>query len=39
MATDFKYAAQTDLEMYYPAFSQFDTKHQIVGWWDILSCR
>ena len=32
MATDFKYAAQTDLEMYYPAFSQFDTKHQIVGW-------
>ena len=32
MATDFKYAAQTDLEMYYPAFSQFDTKHQVVGW-------
>ena len=32
MATDFKYASQTDLEMYYPAYSQFDTKHQIVGW-------
>jgi len=32
MATDFKYASQTDLEMYYPAFSQFDTKTQIVGW-------
>ena len=32
MATDFKYASQSDLEMYYPAFSQFDTKTQIVGW-------
>ena len=32
MATDFKYASQSDLEMYYPAFSQFDTKKQIVGW-------
>ena len=32
MATDFKYASQTDLEMYYPAFSQFDTKRQILGW-------
>ena len=32
MATDFKYAAQTDLEMYYPAYSQFDSKHQIFGW-------
>ena len=32
MATDFKYAAQTDLEMYYPAYSQFDTKHQVFGW-------
>ena len=29
MATDFKYASQSDLEMYYPAYSQFDTKHQI----------
>ena len=32
MPTDFKYASQTDLEMYYPAFSQFDTKRQILGW-------
>ena len=32
MATDFKYASQSDLEMYYPAFSQFDTKTQIFGW-------
>ena len=32
MATDFKYAAQTDLEMYYPAFSQFDSKSQVFGW-------
>ena len=32
MATDFKYAAQSDLEMYYPAYNQFDTKHQIFGW-------
>ena len=29
MATDFKYASQSDLEMYYPAYSQFDTKRQI----------
>ena len=32
MATDFKYASQSDMEMYYPAFSQFDTKRQIFGW-------
>ena len=32
MATDFKYAAQTDLEMYYPNFSTYDTKRQIYGW-------
>jgi len=32
MPSDFKYANQTDLEMYYPAFSQFDTKKQITGW-------
>ena len=31
MATDFKYASQSDLEMYYPAYSQFDTKHQVFG--------
>ena len=32
MATDFKYAAQTDLEMYYPNFSSYDAKRQILGW-------
>ena len=32
MATDFRYANQSDLEMYYPAYSQFDTKHQVFGW-------
>ena len=31
MATDFKYASQSDLEMYYPAYSQFDTKRQVFG--------
>ena len=32
MATDFKYASQTDLEMYYPNFSQYNSKRQILGW-------
>ena len=32
MATDFKYAAQSDLEMYYPAYNQFDSKRQVFGW-------
>jgi phage gp36-like protein len=32
MATNFKYALQTDLEMYYPNFSSYDTKRQILGW-------
>ena len=32
MATDFKYAAQSDLEMYYPNASQYDAKRQILGW-------
>jgi len=32
MATDFKYASQSDLEMYYPAYSQFDAKRQVFGW-------
>ncbi|MAH45225.1 hypothetical protein CMI37_05315 [Candidatus Pacearchaeota archaeon] len=32
MATDFRYANQSDLEMYYPSYSQFDTKHQVFGW-------
>ena len=31
MATDFRYASTSDLEMYYPAYSQFDTKHQLFG--------
>ncbi len=31
MATDFSYASQSDLEMYYKSFSQFDTKRQIFG--------
>ena len=31
MATDFKYASQSDLNYYYPAYSQFDTKRQIIG--------
>ena len=35
MATDFKYAAQTDLEMYYPSFSEFDTKRQIFNWTEV----
>ena len=32
MATDFRYASTTDLEMYYPAYSQYDSKRQIFGW-------
>ena len=32
MATDFKYASQSDLEMYYPQYSQFDAKRQLYGW-------
>ena len=32
MATDFKYASQSDLEMYYPAYSQYDAKRQVFGW-------
>ena len=31
MATNFRYASTSDLEMYYPAYSQFDTKHQVFG--------
>jgi len=31
MATDFKYASQSDLEMYFPAYSQHDAKRQIFG--------
>ena len=29
--TDFKYASQSDLNYYYPTYSQFDTKRQILG--------
>tara|TARA_R100000808_G_scaffold23307_1_gene51577 strand:+ start:2597 stop:3568 length:972 start_codon:yes stop_codon:yes gene_type:complete len=32
MATDFKYALQTDLEMYFPEYHNFDSKRQIYGW-------
>ena len=31
MATDFRYANTTDLEMYYPAYSQHDSKRQVFG--------
>ena len=37
MATDFKYAAQTDLEMYYPNYSSYDAKRQILGWTTLSS--
>ena len=37
MATDFKYASQTDLEMYYPNFSSYDAKRQILGWTTLSS--
>ena len=37
MATDFKYASQTDLEMYYPNFSDYDAKRQILGWTTLSS--
>ena len=32
MATDFKYASQSDLEMYYPAYTNFNTRRQLFGW-------
>ena len=32
MATNFRYANQTDLSMYYPNFSSYDTKRQVMGW-------
>ena len=34
MATDFKYAGQSDLEMYFPAYSQIDVKRQIFNFID-----
>ena len=37
MATDFKYASQTDLEMYYPNYSSYDAKRQILGWTTLSS--
>ncbi len=32
MATDFKYATQSDMEMYFPEYHNFDSKRQIFGW-------
>ena len=32
MATDFKYATQSDLEMYFSEYSNFDSKKQLFGW-------
>ena len=32
MATDFKYASQSDLEMYFSEYHNFDSKHQVFGW-------
>ena len=32
MASDFRYASQSDLEMYWSGYSQFDAKRQVFGW-------
>jgi len=32
MATDFRYASTTDLEMYFSEYHNFDSKHQVFGW-------
>ena len=32
MASDFRYASQSDLEMYFSDYSNFDSKRQIFGW-------
>ena len=32
MATDFKYASQTDLSHYYPQYNNFSSKKQLLGW-------
>ena len=32
MATDFKYASQTDLSYYYPSYTNFNTRRQLFGW-------
>ena len=32
MATDFKYATQSELHRYYPNYSNYDGKRQITGW-------
>ena len=32
MASDFKYASQSDLEMYFSEYHNFDSKHQVFGW-------
>ena len=31
MASDFRYANQSDLEMYFSEYHNFDTKHQLFG--------
>ena len=32
MASDFKYASQSDLEMYFSEYHNFDSKRQVFGW-------
>ena len=32
MATDFKYASQSDLSYYYPSYVNFNTRRQLLGW-------
>ena len=32
MATDFRYASQSDLEMYFGGYQSFDSKRQVFGW-------
>ena len=32
MASDFKYASQSDLEMYFSEYHNFDSTHQVFGW-------
>ena len=32
MASDFRYASTTDLEMYFSEYHNFDSKHQVFGW-------
>jgi len=32
MATDFRYASQTDLSHYYPSYTNYKTRRQLFGW-------